>query len=530
MGNWLMMVGLAAVVVLVVGLLVVRKRKAVQDAVQQAASSVSETAASEPSLADPSSSPQPDFTEQERKAPADVSDATVPAPAAVSREVATPPQDTDYAGADMAAPVEPVAKEPVKQDRVAGGEEIDFPLAAFADRLRSQEEQVRTLLDRAVSSGDVPQQEQLRKKLVRVNRALTLLTDSHARELTCYRQVLALLPDFAATVDAAERRQVAAGLRVGDAAAAESLLVRLGQGTHPAAARAAWLSGRLAECRFDLEQAMQQYRAAVQQESDNPLYLQEAGRAARELYNYQEALPLLDRLVRIVSKQNADDPVAVAKAQRELAYTYVLSGRYREAGTLYKASMTVLARELGQEDREMAISWHQIGEYQETLGEYDKAVGLYQRSLAIQEKQLGADHPALAAVLEKLAGLCMELEREPEAVSLYERLVRIREKTLPPTHPQLLISLNDLAEAYRLQGHYAQAEACYRKALAITEQVHGGHHPRVAAVLQELAKLCAAQQRPEEARVLKERAAVIFQRSVEEAERDSGPQSLTLEL
>ena len=183
-----------------------------------------------------------------------------------------------------------------------------------------------------------------------------------------------------------------------------------------------------------------------------------------------------------------------------------------------------------QSDPEMAVSWYQIGELQETLGEYDKAVALYKRALGILEKRRGLEHPVLASILDKLAALCMELEMEKEAVPLYERLLVIREKALRPTHPQLVMSLNNLAESYRLQGRYAEAEECYQKSLTINEAVHGKEHPSVAAVLQELAKLCNSQRKPEEATQYQRRAAAIFQKSVEASEQKSGGESLTLEL
>ena len=45
--------------------------------------------------------------------------------------------------------------------------------------------------------------------------------------------------------------------------------------------------------------------------------------------------------------------------------------------------MTTLAQKLGPDHPEMALSWQQIGEFQETMGEYDKAVSLYKKALAI---------------------------------------------------------------------------------------------------------------------------------------------------
>jgi tetratricopeptide (TPR) repeat protein len=397
--------------------------------------------------------------------------------------------------------------------------------------MNALEERQRSLLTQAIGRRDDAQRDRLQRELVIMNDKLALLADSYAEEVACCQQVLETLEQLRGEVEEQTDLERAINqLQNGETQAAEDFLAGLSEQPRLFAAQAAYGGGLLAECRVDLQKALALYRQAVEQEPDNPRYLQAAGRAARSLYNYKVALPWLESFVRLARTSDAYDPQALALAQRELAYTYVLSGQYQKAGPLYKESMTVLARELGEDHPEMATSWRQIGELQETLGEYDKAVSLYKKALAILEKKRGPEHPVLANILAKLAALCMELEMEKEAVPLYERLVRIQEKALRPTHPQLAISLNSLAESYRLQGRYADAFACYQKSLGINETLHGPEHPSVAAILQELAKLCISQRQPEEATHYQQRAAAIFQKSVEASEKKSGQEALTLEL
>jgi tetratricopeptide (TPR) repeat protein len=408
---------------------------------------------------------------------------------------------------------------------------VRFSLEAYAARLNGLEEQQRSALAHAIAAQDDRRRDQLQRELVMMNDKLALLADSYVEDMACYQQVLDALTRQSDTANESGPAAAIEQLQRGETQAAESFLAAMSEQSHPFAARAAFLSGQLAECRVDLQQAMAMYRRAVAKEADNPLFLRAAGRMARNLYNYREALPWLEAFVQQTKEHGQAEPLDLALAQRELAYTYVLSGQYQKAGPLYKESMTGMAQKLGQDHPEMAISWQQIGEFQETLGEYDKAVSLYKKALAILEKKRGPEHPILAHILSKLAALCVELEMEPEAVPLYERLVRIQEKALRPTHPQLVISLNNLAEAYRLQGRYAEAEACYQKTLRINEEVHGAEHPSVAAILQELAKLCTSQRKVAEAKQYQERASAIFQKSVETADNRAGAEeSLTLEL
>ena len=437
-----------------------------------------------------------------------------------------PVAPAETAPAEATAP--PVAPEPVAADTPPGPAESGP--AACAARLHRLEQQLRARLDEAVADGDDPQRDRLQRALVLLNDRLVHLADSCRDEADCRIQALALLDELAG--DGADTTAAAAAraLRTDDPGPAEALFAALGEGADPVAGRAALLGGRLADGRVDLERALALYRLAVALTPDNPDALLVAGRTARSLYHYREALDWLHTRVRLYAERGVEDPVGLALARRELAYTCVLGGQQRQAGPLYKEAMTALARHLGQDHAEMAVCWQQIGELQELQGEDDKAVTLYRKALAILERQRGAEDPSLLPLLDRLAALCVELELEEEAVGHYTRLIRIRERILRPDHPQLALCAASLAEACRLLGRYAEAEAAYRKALTVNEAIHGPDHPAVAAVLQELAKLCAGQGRGEEAQAVRARADAIFARSLEAGERHTGQESLTLDL
>lgn len=488
-------------------------------------------------VAEEFAAPEPELLELVEPEEAEVSilaeqePAVVEAPEAVEAAIFEPAPATADTPEMVAA-----FEEPLPEDLVTPGKSVEpalllvrLSMEHYGERLNKLEQQQRAALAEAIKQNDVQRRDQLQRELVLMNDRLALLADSYVEEMACYQQVLDALAHLRPEMNDSDLDTAIEELQGGNTEAAASFLAKLSLQAHPFATEAAFLCGQLADRRVDLQGAMDCYRRAVATAPDNPQYLRAAGLMARNLYQYKEALPWLERYVELVKQEQADAK-AVALAQRELAYTCVLAGQYPKAGPLYKESMTVLAQQLGQEHPEMAISWQQIGEFQETMGEYDKAVSLYKKALAILEKKRGAEHPALAHIIGKLAALCIELEMEPEAVPLYERLVRIQEKILRPTHPQLAISLNNLAEAYRLQGRYAEAENCYQKTLQINEAMHGAEHPSVAAILQELAKLCTSQRKADEAKQYQERATAIFQKSVEAAEQKSGAGALTLEL
>ena len=453
------------------------------------------------------------------------------------------PDDSAEAGpAPVEQPAEAAVEQETEQETVAPHEQVtvseaDLPpvhctLEAYTSRMNDLEEQKRALLAQAIADQDDALRDRLQRELVVMNDRLALVADSYAEDIVRMRQVVHVLARLRA--EASERPALDAAIDSlchGDTEPAEACLAVWSGQSQPLAADVAFSRGLLAECRADLYQALALYRqAATSLHSDNAQHLLAAGRMARLLYRYQEAIPWLESSVRLTRQSGGDDPLPLAFAQRELAYAYILAGQHQKAGPLYKEAMLTLAEKLGPDHQEMAVCWFQIGELQETLGEYDKAVGLYKKALAIMEREKGEEHPSLAPLLAKLAAICMELEMEPEAVPLYERLVRIQEKTLRADRLQLAVSLNGLAESYRLVGRYFDAESSYLKILEINEAAHGPDHPSVAAVLQELAKLNIKLRRPERANQYQDRAAAIFTKNVEAAEEKSGDAPLTLEL
>ncbi len=407
---------------------------------------------------------------------------------------------------------------------------IKLTLEQYAKRLNQLEEQQHAALQQAITTQQDQKRDTLQRELVLMNEKLALLDESYQEELSCYGNVLQALEKLEASLGQETVAQAKSDLVAGIPETAESLLAGLINAPGSSKGVGAFYSGRLAESRVDLLTALQRYKTALQEDSGNPDYLYAAGLTARRLFKYNEAVNWLEQYVSICTLNNQDDPVLLAQAKRELAYTYVTSGQHKKAGPMYKEAMTGFAKHLGQESPEMATSWFQIGELQETLGEYDKAVALYKKALAILEKRQGKDHPMLTGLLDKLAALCMELEMERESVPLYERLVAIRKKTLRPTHPLLAISLNNLAESYRLQRQYPEAEACYQESLSIAEQTQGKDHPSVGAILQELAKLCSNQRKNDEAERYQTRATAIFEKAVAAEDKRSKNTSLSLDL
>ena len=402
---------------------------------------------------------------------------------------------------------------------------VILSLGVYEQRLMGYREQRLRDLTRAMEEKNEAQREQLQAELVVVTESLNFLEISYEQELACRKQALEALGQM--DLASEEYEQARKSIEEGDTAVAGQILDDVAARNPSQAAQAAYLSGRLAECRVDLNMAMDRYEQAVTLDDNTPEYLRTASALARRLYRHKKALAWSHRLVELLENEG-EDTVELALARRDLAYTSALVGQHKQAGSLYKQAMVSLSKLKGGDDPELGICWLQIGKLQEALGRYEKAEDGYVKALAIVEKVDG--HVALGEILEKLAGLYMELEREKEAIPLLERLCAVKEQSSNPDRASLIMAYNNLAEACRICGRYAQAEENYLRSLAITEDLRGPDHPAVGSILQELGQLCQRQGKQDQAEQYRQRASAIFQRLMEEEEKAGRQQaSLTLQ-
>ena len=232
---------------------------------------------------------------------------------------------------------------------------------------------------------------------------------------------------------------------------------------------------------------------------------------------YDEALPLLERVLEVREKTLAQEDPLVADALHTLASIYRSKGDNARAEPLFRRALAIREKVLGEEHPDAAASLNSLAVLYRQTGDYDKAEPLFRRALVIREKVLGAEHPDVATSLSSFALLYREKGDYGKAETLYQRALAIREKAQGPEHPDLASPLNNLALLYWYKGDYAKAEPLYRRALAIREKEQGPEHPGIADFLNNLALL--HQDRGDYAN-----AERLFQRALAIREKATGPE------
>ncbi len=204
---------------------------------------------------------------------------------------------------------------------------------------------------------------------------------------------------------------------------------------------------------------------------------------------YAEAEPLFRRSLAIKEKVLGEDHDEVAGALNNLGILYWRQGRYTEAEPLYQRSLLIKEKALGEDHPDVAQNLNNLGLLYKDQGRYAEAEPLYQRSLLIKEKAFGEDHPSVATTLNNLGTLFYDQGRYAEVEPLYQRSLAIREKALGEDHPEVAQTLNNLGLLYVKQGRYAEAEPLYQRSLAIYEKAFGAEHPEIERTLNNYANL-----------------------------------------
>jgi tetratricopeptide (TPR) repeat protein len=238
-----------------------------------------------------------------------------------------------------------------------------------------------------------------------------------------------------------------------------------------------------------------------------------ADRAAleRTLGRYEEA----ERRYRAALAQAEPDSLDEATVANDLAVTLKFVGKLDEAGELYLRALTILERELGPEDPELATLFHNLGGLEHARGAFAAAEAPARRSVELRRRALGDDHPAVAADAAALAAILDGLGRDDEAEELLREAIGCFERALGPSHYEVAFNRGQLGALLFRTGRLDEAEQLYRRALHDLEELLGADHPDLAPPLNNLAVLLATRGDYADAAALHRRALAALAGRVE---------------
>ena len=323
-----------------------------------------------------------------------------------------------------------------------------------------------------------------------ITEKLANIEQSFVEQQKLFAETKALLEKLKKTHPAEQLESAQNALEAGNAELAKQLLDKVIENGKSFVAQAAFQRGELARNDIEYRAAMKNYKLAVMLEPENPQYLNEAGRMAKTLGDYDQAQIWLEKY-RETREQNDPDTVNHATALNNLALLYKKQSKYDTAEPLYKRAIEIGEKTLGTDHPDVATRYNNLAELYRAQGKYDAAEPLYKRALKIWESRLGENHPNIASVLNNLASLYESQGKYDAAEPLYKRALEIDEKILGKNHPDTATDYNNLATLSYHQKRYEQSAEYFQRAIAILEQVFPDGHPNLDVMRENYAILKA---------------------------------------
>ncbi|CAF1089796.1 unnamed protein product [Adineta steineri] len=155
-------------------------------------------------------------------------------------------------------------------------------------------------------------------------------------------------------------------------------------------------------------------------------------------------------------------------------------GKYQEALTFYKKSLTIYQKTLPPNHPDLAKSYNNIGVVHDNMGNYPKALSYYEKTLEIDQQSLPPNHPDLASPYNNIGLVHKNMGNYPKALSYFQKALEIQQQSLPPNHPDLASPYNNIGLVHKNMGNYPKALSYYEKAIEIQQQSLPPNHPDLA--------------------------------------------------
>ncbi len=208
-----------------------------------------------------------------------------------------------------------------------------------------------------------------------------------------------------------------------------------------------------------------------------------------------EAEALMEQVNEILQKKIADHPTT-ATCMEELARAYVGSGKAKQAVPLLERSLKLRKTHLAPNHPETLNSMINLAFVYRAAGQPKEAVPLYQEMLEKRKFKPGPNHPETLITMEDLAEAYRAAGQPKEAVPLYQQLLEKRKLKPGPNHSKTLITMNNLAVAYQDARQLDTALELYQDTL---KRMKATDHPDTLIIMNNLALAHLAAKEPHNA-------------------------------
>ena len=225
------------------------------------------------------------------------------------------------------------------------------------------------------------------------------------------------------------------------------------------------------------------------------------------LDRFDEADQLIAQALKIDTKREGVNSIAVARDLEAAGLTNQFAEKYVEARAQYERALAIRIRAQGQLHPKVSEDLNELGTIAYLQDDPGSAERYWKLSLVRDQKVIGPDHPDLAATLNNLGRVLLEQRKFAEALPLLRRSAAISLKQKNETHDDMAFIFANLAMATEGAGERGAAETYFSKALVAAEQ---HKHRLLAPILVDLAALQCRQKKFPKAIAMLDRALPIM--------------------
>jgi serine/threonine-protein kinase len=186
----------------------------------------------------------------------------------------------------------------------------------------------------------------------------------------------------------------------------------------------------------------------------------------------------------------AGDP-RLARALNDLGVVHDARGEHAEAATLYRESIDMRRRLLGEEHIGVAIATSNLSVALYHLGDLEGAVRESEAALDRFRRSLGPDHQRTTTVETNLAALHTARGNYEAAAELHRDILERQRRQLGSRHPLVAFSATMLGNALMALGRHDEAQALLEESVSIQREASGVRREDLAATLRVLGAVLA---------------------------------------
>ncbi|PKV48484.1 CHAT domain-containing protein [Aquimarina sp. MAR_2010_214] len=190
---------------------------------------------------------------------------------------------------------------------------------------------------------------------------------------------------------------------------------------------------------------------------------------------YEKSIELFQKALPIYKKGKTWEKVASCYnkiSENQWRNRQNLKESLSSAKKVLKMSRTIL----GENNRERAVAYDNIGTYYLRISKYQDALVNYEKSLDIEKKIFPKGHEDMGATYSNLGIACRYLSKYQKAIYYQNKALSIYFKNSEPNDERIGKEYNNIGNIYSRMGKYNTALDYYKKNLTITINNLGENH------------------------------------------------------